>query len=304
MAQRVPFRLFDAEVRERMALTPSLARIVLGGGDLAEACSLGPDQRIKIFFPDADGRLQVPRGEDWYARYRALDPAARPPMRTYTVRRMREDSGEMEVDFVLHGDAGPASRWARQAQPGDKVVVIAPERARPDTGGVEWRPPRDLHEVLLVADETALPAVANILEALADQPHPPAVQAFIEVPVAGDELPLVAPPRARITWLPRSTGVGVTEHAHGVQLLDAIRAAQFGQAGAPGEAPQEAPGEIDIDSEILWERATGMESGFYAWIAGEAGVVMAIRRHLVGERGLPKAAITFMGYWRQGRVLD
>lgn len=300
MAQRIPFRLFDAEVRDKLALSPSLARIVLGGGDLAEACTMGPDQRIKIFFPNEAGELKVPRGEDWYSRYRALDPAERPPMRTYTIRRMREDSGEMEVDFVLHGDAGPASRWALLARPGNRVVVIAPERSRPDAGGVEWHPPANVREVLLVADETALPAVANILETLAGMARPPAVQAFIEVPEADDILPLTAPPQARIVWLPRATASGHDAHDHGAQLLAAIRIASFAHAGTAGDELDE----IDIDRDILWERAASGASGFYAWIAGEAGAVTAIRRHLVGERGLPKSAITFMGYWRKGRVLD
>ncbi|MFT3762598.1 MAG: siderophore-interacting protein [Pseudoxanthomonas sp.] len=303
MAQRIPFRLFDAEVLGKTRLSPSLSRVVLGGGDLADACTLGPDQRIKIFFPNDAGRLQVPRGPDWYPQYRAMDPAERSPMRTYTIRRMREGSGEMEVDFVLHGDAGPASRWALRARPGDRVVVIAPDRAQPDPGGVEWRPPEGVREVLLVADETALPAGANILEGLAAMPRPPAVQAFIEVPLAEDALPLPAPPQARVVWLPRATASGSRPHEHGVRLLDAVRAAEFTSAGVPATVGG-AVDEIDIDREIVWERAADAACGFYAWIAGEAGVVMSIRRHLLGERGLPKSAITFMGYWRKGRALD
>lgn len=31
---------------------------------------------------------------------------------------------------------------------------------------------------------------------------------------------------------------------------------------------------------------------------------MAIRRYLLKDCGLDRRAITFMGYWRQGRVLD
>ncbi|MGW4296403.1 SIP domain-containing protein, partial [Micromonospora chersina] len=38
----------------------------------------------------------------------------------------------------------------------------------------------------------------------------------------------------------------------------------------------------------------------YAWIAGEAGMVKAVRRHLVGERGLDRRRVTFAGYWRRG----
>ncbi|MBB1256349.1 siderophore-interacting protein, partial [Streptomyces alkaliterrae] len=38
----------------------------------------------------------------------------------------------------------------------------------------------------------------------------------------------------------------------------------------------------------------------YAWLAGEAGGVRALRRHLVHERGLDRRRITFSGYWRLG----
>lgn len=301
MTQRSAFRLFDAQVQDRLALSPSLARIVLGGGDLADACTTGPDQRIKLFFPDVAGRLEVPRGEDWYARYRALDPAERAPMRTYTIRRMRE-SGEMEIDFVLHGDAGPASRWALRARRGDRVAVLAPARGQTQASGVEWQPPAGVREVLLVADETALPAAANILETLAATRQPPAVRAFIEVPLAADRMALPAPPQARIAWLPRAAKSCEPSHEHGARLLAAIGDTGFGHAAmaAPGVEPEET----EADRELIWERATDGTSGFYAWIAGEAGAVMAIRRHLVGERGLPKSAITFMGYWRKGRALD
>ena len=36
--------------------------------------------------------------------------------------------------------------------------------------------------------------------------------------------------------------------------------------------------------------------------AGEAAAVRAMRRHLVGERGIDRRAVAFMGYWRLGRA--
>jgi NADPH-dependent ferric siderophore reductase len=38
----------------------------------------------------------------------------------------------------------------------------------------------------------------------------------------------------------------------------------------------------------------------YVWIAGESGCVKALRRHFVGERGIDRRRVTFVGYWRQG----
>jgi NADPH-dependent ferric siderophore reductase len=43
-------------------------------------------------------------------------------------------------------------------------------------------------------------------------------------------------------------------------------------------------------------------TGIYAWLAGEAGVIRALRRHLVSERGIDRRTVAFMGYWRIGRA--
>ena len=41
---------------------------------------------------------------------------------------------------------------------------------------------------------------------------------------------------------------------------------------------------------------------FYAWIAGEAGVVKEMRRYLVRDVGIDRKQVAFMGYWRQGKA--
>ncbi|MGC8383232.1 siderophore-interacting protein [Pseudomonas aeruginosa] len=51
----------------------------------------------------------------------------RPPMRTYTIRALRREAGEVDIDFVLHGETGPASRWAAHARPGERLVMSAPD---------------------------------------------------------------------------------------------------------------------------------------------------------------------------------
>ena len=60
---------------------------------------------------------------------------------------------------------------------------------------------------------------------------------------------------------------------------------------------------MDVDPEILWEVPDEVPSvPLYAWLAGEAGVIRTLRRHLVAERGLDRRAVAFMGYWRLGRA--
>lgn len=298
MAAQQSYRLFDVALKQRISLSPSLSRMVFAGADVAQMKSDGPDQRIKVFFPLPGQRVpEVPQGDDWYPRYRALPEAVRAPMRTYTIRALRAGQAEVDVDFVLHGETGPASRWALHAEVGDRVLLLAPDaRIQASSEGYEWKPPLDTRRVLLVGDDTALPALAGILESLAQWPQPPQVQAFIEVEHEADVLPLIAPLRAQLFWLVRNGA------AHGEKLQRALNARFQGIAGAP--PAKQTLVDIDMDSEILWEQAASSSAPLYAWVAGEAGAVMAIRRHLVRDCGLDKGAITFMGYWRRGRVLD
>lgn len=62
--------------------------------------------------------------------------------------------------------------------------------------------------------------------------------------------------------------------------------------------------EVDIDQQILWERASASHQSFYAWVAGESAAVMQIRRFLINEQGLDRNALTLMGYWRAGRTFE
>ncbi|MEN5274334.1 MULTISPECIES: siderophore-interacting protein [Stenotrophomonas] len=298
MAAQQTYRLFEVALKERRVLSPSLDRMVFTGADVARMKTEGPDQRIKVFFPlPGQDAPDVPSGEDWYARYRALPDDARPPMRTFTIRQLRAGDCEVDVDFVLHGETGPASRWATHARPGDRVVLLAPDADCADSSeGWEWKPPAGVGQVLLVADETALPAVAGILEELAGLADPPRTLALLEIAQAGDAVPLKAPATAELVWLPRG------QEVHGQRLLQAVQA-RLAAASAVAEGAE--LDEIDVDAQILWEQADASADGaMYAWVAGEAGAVMAIRRYLVKDCGLDRRAITFMGYWRQGRVLD
>ncbi|MCO6010434.1 siderophore-interacting protein [Actinoallomurus purpureus] len=256
-----PFRFFDLRVVRTERLGPSMVRITFGGDPLAEFAGGGRDQRFKLFLPHPHQDAPVvptDAGEEWFARWRTMDPAVRAVMRSYTAREQRRDPCELDVDFALHGDGGPASRWAARAAAGDRVVVLGP--VTPDNGGVDFRPPPGTDWILLTGDETALPAVAGILASL---PAGTRARAWIEVPHAADVQDLPTDADAEITWL-------VRDGAPSGLILDAVRAAAL-PAGTP-----------------------------YAWIAGEAGGVRALRRHLVGERGLDRRAVVFTGYWRRG----
>ena len=295
------YQVFDIQLKHRIALSPSLMRFVFSGSDVALMRTLAPDQRVKLFFPSVDGIApNLPKQGDWRAHIRDLSSEQTPPMRTYTIRDLRVESAELDIDFVLHGETGPASRWALQAEIGDQLQIIAPNGAcQEDPGGYEWQPPQGVRTVLLIGDETALPAIAGILEQLAHHPDPPQVQAFVEVPEESDCLPLVCGLNAKVHWLPRAS----LGKQHGDGMLLAAREL----ASLPPRRRQAqgcaALQELDLDNQRLWERASAKHNDFYAWVAGESTAVMAIRRFFVNECGMDRKGLTLMGYWKLGQSL-
>lgn len=232
------YRLFNVELKRREQLSPALTRFVFGGPEVAEMKTLAADQRIKIFFPDASGQPpSLPGGSEWYQAYRSVEPARRPPMRTYTIRALRAEQEEVDVEFVLHGENGPASAWATHARIGDRLQLAAPNRQYgDDPGGYEWKPPAGVRHILLIADETALPAVAGILEELAGEAEPPVVEAFLEVPGEADILDLPAIPAARLHWLPRHQA-GIHSR-NGERMIEAARQARLPEREVAGVRPR------------------------------------------------------------------
>ncbi|MCX6397365.1 MAG: siderophore-interacting protein [Propionibacteriales bacterium] len=268
-------------------ISPSFVRVVLGSPELAEYGIEGPryDQRIKLVFP----------GDH---------------MRTYTIRDVLGTGRETRfvVDIVVHEDglAGPGGGWALSAVPGDRVDVLAPRRGVP-YGGIEFAPSRT-DDLLLVGDETALPAIASILTDLADLDAPSCGRVFVEVPDAADIVDLAVPPGVEVCWLPRG------DADPGTRLVPAIRE-HFGLGAGATAARWATDAEIDPD---LWETPTWSSSGdptgtvgdgsrvhpelvnLYAWIAGESRMVTTLRRALVDELGVERSQVAFMGYWRKG----
>ena len=264
-AVAAPFRFFSLQVVRTERLGPSLVRVTFAGDDLAYFFSDGGDQSLSLFLPHP-GQVEpaVPHelGDGWWQAWRELPDDVRAVMRSYTLRGLRRDPDEIDIDFVLHEPAGPASRWASRAGAGDRVVLLGPAVA--DNRAIRFRPPEDADLVVVWGDETAVPAASAILEAL---PAGVRARVWLEVQHAGDVQELATDADAEVTWLVREDqGVEGSPMA-----LGALRAAQL----PPAERP-------------------------YVWIAGESGHVKALRRHFVGERGIDRRRVTFVGYWRRG----
>ena len=298
MASANPYKLFDVILHRKTLLSPHMMRITLASPAVKEMATWAPDQRVKLFFPAADGSpARLAQGEGWYARFKAMIADRRPAMRTYTIRHLRAEQGEVDIDFVLHGETGPASRWALRAQPGDSMQILAPDRrfSARDAGGFEWKPPQILKQVLLVADGTALPAAMGILDELAAMAEPPLTQAFFEVDSPEDMLPVPDWAGLTVQWLIRGQASAGTLMVAALQkAVSPIHASSIGQAVELAE--------VDIDKEILWEIAETASEGFYGWIAGESAAVMSLRRYLIKECGIARQSLNLMGYWRYNKA--
>lgn len=224
-------------------LTPRMIRVVFGGAALAGFNWNGPAAHIKLIL-DAT----------------TAGPEARPLSRTYTPRHLDAQRLELTVDFVLHGE-GPASTWAAQAEPGQPMLIAGPGRCYALDPQAEW--------LLVAGDESAIPAVATLLEAL---PKDLPTQVLLEVNDAADEYAIGAP-RATVNlrWLHRAQPV-----IHGSAVRAGIELA------AAVAAWQQPPGDGRV------------------YVACEADAMRGIRRHLLSERGLPREWVTTRGYWKQG----
>ncbi len=255
------------KVVEVARITPHMARVTFTGDGLAGAIGAEPDQQVKLYFPrpgQAVPRLPEPSADSdayrWYQAFLEIPEDERPWMRSYTVRAYDHRRGTIDVDFVLHGDAGPATRWAQSASPGDTLGMFGPSAdfARPvplsvSVSGSDW--------LLLAGDEAALPAIGTVIEWL---PEGSRAVAFIEVGDADDEQRFETLGEVTVHWLHR----GPTPAGRSDLLVHAVRDAEFPRGSV------------------------------FAWLGGESGAVRALRRHLVDDRGVDKRSIDFTGYWR------
>lgn len=156
---RHPLKLRNLTVSSVRQVSPSMVRVTLSGPELEGFVSLAPADHVKVFFPAQDGTLTTPvftaNGIDRPATGTVIS-------RDYTPFAFRPGSSgsdpELDIDFVLHGDEGPASAWAASATPGMPLAIAGPRGSH--------LPPSGIDRAVIVADETGLPAAARWLEAL------------------------------------------------------------------------------------------------------------------------------------------
>ncbi|WP_029089483.1 siderophore-interacting protein [Brevibacterium album] len=306
MPPRSAYRPFSVTVSARRQLSASFHRLTFSGPDLHRFADTCLDQRIKLVLGPPEVLAQAAAADSWLDWWRAQPDETRPIMRTYTSRRVRREDREVDVDFVAHGTEGPASRFALTARVGEAALLVGADAEHPeaDVQGVTWRTD-GAAQVLLAGDETAQPAIANILRSL---PAHVTGAAFVEVPSPADALATESPSRVTVSYLPRTEG-----SARGELLAEAVfgwadawaqgAGAAASGAGHPAHHPSPSPAaaeeETTTEAGLLWEEGTD-SSGLRIWAAADALTVRTLRRGLVRERGFDRKSCSFMGYWKPG----
>lgn len=208
-ARRKPRKANEATVTGRRQLSPDLVRLSLNAPAFVGKDLEFTDHYLKLLF--------VPEGADYswpfnVAQVREQQPRDKQPVtRTYTLINLDSSTGDFDVDFVTHGDAGLAGPWARVAEVGEKIGFFGP--------GGAWGPSVDYEHFIFAGDESAAPAIGAGLKRL---PEGATATAYIEIEAEDRKFELPARDGVDIHWVIRN---GAT---HGTELSRVVR-----QAGVP-----------------------------------------------------------------------
>ena len=248
----IPF-FRQATVLSAANVTPRMRRVTLsvpdaerlGHGGLHVRPLLPPKGRNPVW-PTArpDGRIRWPDGEDALV------------VRVYTIRALDLDASTIDIDFVLHeGDHTPAATWSKTVEPGAVIGLMGP-----GGGGLP-----DARRLFIAGDETALPAIIRMAEAMA----PGTVATIvIELDNPDERQPLSSQADIDLTWVYR----------HGRP------------AGTAGLLPQAVrAARLDLD-----------DGQFHVWVACEHAEARDIRRYLRQERKHDRTRHMVAAYWRRG----
>jgi NADPH-dependent ferric siderophore reductase len=173
-------------------VTSWLVRVTVAGPQLEGLVIDQPAASVRLLLPSAGtAPLVTPT---WNGNEFLLPDGSRPVIRTLTPLRLEADSHELDLEIVVH-EGGAASAWARAAGPGDEAAISGPGRGYPIDP--------DATRFLLAGDESAIPAIGQLLETLpSEKPisvilevaHPDARLDLHGVDVEWCDLPAGAPP--------------------------------------------------------------------------------------------------------------
>lgn len=167
-------------------ISSELRRITFTAPELANFPADCASAHIKIFLPHpGQKKPTLPTMTENGLVWPTGEP--KPIARSYTVRYIRPEQQEIDIEFVLHGDHGPASLFAQNVQIGDAISLSQP---RPINTAFT------LHNYL-VGDNTAFPAIAAQLETRAKDSNG---HVFLYAKDDSAKIDLIKPDNMTIHW--------------------------------------------------------------------------------------------------------
>ena len=250
--RREPPPLLPVTVEAREELSPRLLRLTFVGDGLRDLVVDEPAASVRLLVPSpGTDELVIP---EWNGNEFLLPGGSRPALRTFTPLRVDNDAGRLDIEVVRH-PGGAVSDWAERVEPGAAAAISGPGT------GFEMPPATD--RLLVLADETALPAVTQLVEVA---PATVTLDIHVELLTENAIIAVEIRPGDTMEW-------HVTEP----------RATPGGRIAA------------------VVQSLTGLPDDSHVWAAGEASAMHAIRTHLFTTLGLERSRGTVRGYWKPAR---
>ena len=244
--RREPPSFHRAAVVDRHDLSGRLTGVDLRFDDLGWLDGVEPAASVRLLLPEAPGAaLEIPQ---WNGNEFLLADGSRPTLRTLTPLTTDDDS-VLRLAILRHGES-PLSSWLDRCAPGDEVAVSGPGRGlTPDPAVDDW---------VLAGDESAVPAIMTLLEAIAPTAT---VRVLVEVDDTEDRPPMPSHVGASIDWAAPAPGA------------------------PPGDTLVQRLAQVHVSPDTL------------LWAAGEAAAMQRIRR-LLDRGAAPRSMTVVRGYWK------
>ncbi len=168
-----------------------MVRLLFTGAALRGLTIDEPAASVRLLVPSPGAELEIPK---WNGNEFLCADGTRPLLRTFTPRRL--DAGRLTIDVVQHR-GGAVSSWADSARPGQPAAVSGPGRG--------YVLDRSAAGFVLAGDETAIPAMSQLLEAI---PSDKQVSVHIVVKPGFGRVELPGHPRAEVHWGERQSDPG------------------------------------------------------------------------------------------------
>lgn len=250
--RREPPPLLPVVVVDRVELSRRLLRLTFIGAGLRSLVVDEPAASVRLLVPTpVTGELVIP---EWDGNEFLLPDGSRPALRTFTPLRVDNDAGRLDLEIVRH-PGGAVSDWAEIVEPGAPAAISGP--------GTGYGFPGGAHRLMMLADETALPAAVQLAMAA---PQTMALSIHVEVVSEDAVIDVDRRDGDSIEWHVTEPGA-----VPGGRLVDIVRS---------------------LDA---------LPTGTDLWAAGEASAMHAIRTHLFDTLGVDRQRGTVRGYWKPAR---